>query len=74
MSTKQSSAGVLCHCTHCHGIFKLFSYRIKNGTVCSEFDCDCGRVIRIEETKPHSTFNTDKLSVAQPLLQEVHVE
>ncbi len=59
MSAKQSAAGVLCHCTNCHRIFKLFSYHIENDTAFSEFDCDCGRMIRIEETKTHSPVKTE---------------
>lgn len=51
MFVKQGSAGILCRCIYCHGIFKLFSYKTDSDATSSEFECDCGRVIKIEEQK-----------------------
>lgn len=48
---KQSSAGLLCRCIRCHGLFKLFSHYVEKDAVYSEFECNCGRVIKIKETK-----------------------
>ncbi len=73
MSVKQSSPGVLCRCINCHGVFKLFSYRIENDKTYSEFDCDCGRVIKIEETKTHLSQGTPKSSSVQPACEEVRI-
>ncbi|MCX8151321.1 MAG: hypothetical protein N3D85_07475 [Candidatus Bathyarchaeota archaeon] len=50
-SIKQGSAGLLCRCIRCHSIFKLFSYYPKKDAIYSEFECNCGRVIKIKETK-----------------------
>ena len=71
MLVKQSSAGVLCHCIYCHSIFKLFSYHAENGTIHSEFECDCGRVIKIEETKTHSKCDLSEWSMVPLLFKEV---
>ncbi len=51
MCIKQSSAGLVCRCNLCHGIFKLFSYSSENGVVSTQFECDCGRVIKVKESK-----------------------
>lgn len=51
MLAKQSSAGLMCRCVRCHGLFKLFSYQVEKDAVYSQFECGCGRVIKIKETK-----------------------
>ncbi len=62
MYAKQSSAGLLFRCTQCHGIFKLFSYDDEKDSVHSKFECDCGRVIKVEETKA-SIYKQDGASI-----------
>lgn len=71
MSAKQSSAGLLCRCIYCHGIFKLFSYHTENDTDYSEFECDCGRVIRVKEKKTRSASKIDESSIVPFLSEEV---
>lgn len=68
---KQSSAGLICRCIHCHGIFKLFSYCAKKDVIYSEFECDCGRVIKIEETKVSSSKQIDESTIMPCFSKEV---
>ena len=69
MSAKQSSAGLLCRCIYCHGIFKLFSYYNEDDTDYSEFECDCGRVIRVREKQLHPASKMDESSPTPLLLK-----
>ncbi len=64
MYVKQGSAGVLCRCLHCHGIFLLFRYYHKKNAVYSEFECKCGRIIKIKEIRQQENkSNTDDANV-----------
>lgn len=45
-------AGIFVRCLRCRGIFIIYSHYIKNNSLYSEFQCNCGRIIKVIEERP----------------------